>query len=65
MKRPWGVSFTAIRTLTLITVAVVALLVAAALLSRVFAEDSPSGGTGAMLHPREGSMYHQPYTSTR
>jgi hypothetical protein len=52
-------------------VVVVAVLLAATLLDRIFADDSPatpvapSIGTTVMTHPREGAMYHQPYTSTR
>jgi hypothetical protein len=49
--------------------AVVAALMAVALIVHFRADDSGSTTTappsGAMLHPREGAMYHQPYTSTR
>jgi hypothetical protein len=54
-----------------VILAVVALVLAGALADRMFAGDSrsnpstPSGSTGAMTHPREGAMYHRPYTSTR
>ena len=58
-------------TLFTVIVIVVAVLLAATLVAHLLADDSPpaSGAplsdSSVMTHPREGAMYHQPYTSTR
>ena len=55
----------------MVKVALVATLLAAALLGRFLRDDHssspvvPSTGSTVMTHPREGAMYHQPYTGTR
>ena len=54
-----------------VTAIVVVAVLAAALLGGISAHHrlptpaTPSSAMGAMTHPREGAMYHQPYTSTR
>ena len=59
------------RRVVVMVVVVAALALAAALLEHGVDHDrpparvGPSMATGALTHPREGGMYHQPYTSTR